>query len=297
MNSQTLGQTIAKVRKQKSLSQKQLADGICTQGAVSQIEKGTMVPKVDTLYYLALRLDTPLSYFIDIFIEPDYEQRDLLAAELEAAARERQHEKIFQRISALYETKDHLEISLSYYLSWFYTVSRFHTNRINAKEAIEELRRMLKEKDDTHLRRHHLHLRIMNTLAYLYSLEGSVTKSLYYHDKILQTKVITSSNAIELDYDVFLIRVMYNKAKMLHDANRLEEAVQVITEGINISIAQENMSLLGQFYYYRGQCLEKTAGEQEDIRESYQRALLFFEILNKRAYSKLVWEHKKYFLM
>ncbi|SDO22470.1 helix-turn-helix transcriptional regulator [Alkalicoccus daliensis] len=297
MNSEELGRTIAKVRKQKSMSQKQLAEGICTQGAISQIEKGTMVPKVDTLYFLALRLDAPLNYFIEVFIEPDYEERDKLAGEIESAARERQHEHIYQRITELYQTQDKFEISLSYYLRWFYTVSKFHTSRISAEEAIEKLRLLLQEGDDTNIRRHHLHLRIMNTLAYLYALEGSTKQSLYYQDKILQTQVITSSAANELDYDVFLIRVMYNKAKMLYDTNQISKSLEVIEQGVASSIEKENMSLLGQLYYYRGQCLEKDDGDEEEIKESYQRALLFFEILNKRAYSKLVWEHKEAFLV
>ncbi|NJP37766.1 helix-turn-helix domain-containing protein [Alkalicoccus luteus] len=298
MNSQMLGSTIAAIRKEKGMSQKQLAEGICTQGAISQIEKGDMIPKIDTLYYLALRLDSPLTLFIDVFIEPDFEARDQVVSQIEAAARERKHEEIYELIEKLRAESEIEDASLDCYLSWFHTVACYYTDRIDTREAIHRLRFLLEEGDDTEIRRHHLHLRIMNTLAYLHAFEGRPLQTIYYQDRILNTRVRTKSAANELNYDAFLIRVMYNKAKTLYDMGEIDQAQQVINRAINRSIEQENMSMLGQLYYYRGQCLERTApGETADIEEAYQRALLFFEILNKRQYTKLVWEQKAQYLV
>ena len=60
-----LGQRLRQARLEAGLSQRQLCGGEITRNMLSQIEHGTARPSMDTLRYLAARLEKPLSYFLD----------------------------------------------------------------------------------------------------------------------------------------------------------------------------------------------------------------------------------------
>lgn len=61
----TLGQRIRERRQAMGLSQRQLCGEVITRNMLSQIENGTARPSMDTLGYLARRLERPISYFLE----------------------------------------------------------------------------------------------------------------------------------------------------------------------------------------------------------------------------------------
>lgn len=60
-----LGEKVKKARLEAGLSQRQLCGEEITRNMLSQIEHGTARPSMDTLTYLASRLDKPVSWFLD----------------------------------------------------------------------------------------------------------------------------------------------------------------------------------------------------------------------------------------
>lgn len=61
----TLGERIRQARLEAQLSQRQLCADRITRNMLSQIENGTAKPSMDTLCYLAQRLDKPLGFFLE----------------------------------------------------------------------------------------------------------------------------------------------------------------------------------------------------------------------------------------
>lgn len=61
----TIGEKIRQLRQTMGLSQRQLCGEKITRNMLSQIENGSARPSMDTLSYLANRLDKPVSYFLD----------------------------------------------------------------------------------------------------------------------------------------------------------------------------------------------------------------------------------------
>lgn len=78
-----LGEKILQARKKAGLSQRQLCGDVITRNMLSQIEHGTAKPSMDTLKYLASRLEKPVSYFLE---------EDLDTAPMETLAQLRQAE-------------------------------------------------------------------------------------------------------------------------------------------------------------------------------------------------------------
>lgn len=70
-----LGQRIKTARLEKGLSQRQLCGDVITRNMLSLIENGSARPSMDTLSYLARKLDKPVSFFLqeDAITSPNYE--------------------------------------------------------------------------------------------------------------------------------------------------------------------------------------------------------------------------------
>lgn len=60
-----LGQRLKQARLDKGLSQRQLCGDVITRNMLSLIENGSAHPSMDTLRYLAARLEKPVSYFLE----------------------------------------------------------------------------------------------------------------------------------------------------------------------------------------------------------------------------------------
>ncbi len=60
-----LGERLRQVRLEAGLSQRQLAGDRITRNMLSQIENGSAAPSMETLRFLAERLDKPMSFFLD----------------------------------------------------------------------------------------------------------------------------------------------------------------------------------------------------------------------------------------
>ncbi len=75
-----MGDLLRQARQEMGLSQRQLCGEEITRNMLSQIENGAARPSMDTLRYLARRLEKPVSYFLE-------EQADPAAAALEEARR------------------------------------------------------------------------------------------------------------------------------------------------------------------------------------------------------------------
>jgi transcriptional regulator with XRE-family HTH domain len=60
-----LGQRLKQARLASGLSQRQLCGDVITRNMLSQIENGSARPSMDTLRYLASRLEKPMGYFLE----------------------------------------------------------------------------------------------------------------------------------------------------------------------------------------------------------------------------------------
>ncbi len=60
----SLGSKIKEIRKEKKITQEQLAGTFISRAMLSKIETGSATPSLQTIIYLAEKLDTPLYFFL-----------------------------------------------------------------------------------------------------------------------------------------------------------------------------------------------------------------------------------------
>lgn len=152
---------------------------------------------------------------------------------------------------------------------------------------------MVKNNQDSILDRDYLRFKIYNTIAFLYAIKEDYTNSLFFYNKI--NFKIFPTYAPRLNQNIYQLRIIYNKSKTLYDMKNYEEAIKNCKEGINKSIQYENMSIIGNFFYYLGLCYEKKNMKKEQITPFYKKALFFFDLLNRDIYLNILKKEKQNF--
>ena len=89
----SLGEKMKQARLEAGLSQRQLCAELITRNMLSQIENGTARPSMDTLQQLALRLNRPMSWFLE---EDMASQNQKIMAAARLAFREEKPEQVLQ---------------------------------------------------------------------------------------------------------------------------------------------------------------------------------------------------------
>lgn len=293
MNLKHFSKELAWLRAKNGFSQKELAKGICTQPAISKIENGEVCPQLDTLYLLALKLKVPLSYFINLllFENKDYIHQTITYIE-ELTSRHR-YEEAYYLVKAELATKNQ-DAWFEAYLRWQRYYNGYQLNYYSADECIQALKILME--NETVIFERFLDVKILNTIGTIYSNQGKFQESLFYYEKILSSYHEPIKNPILESRNIYMLRVIYNKAKTLYDAKKYQLANQTVKDGIRLSIKNQNMSLLGQFYYYQGQSLEKLGYSELDIKKAYEQALYFFELLGNGTYVEIIKNLKGQFL-
>lgn len=293
MKDNQFGQEITRLRKRLNLTQKELCESICTQPTISMIEKGEIIPGVEILDALSSKLKVPTTYLIDLLITDDYAYTRNLMYEIEDLT-------LKQKFNTVYEITCH-ELEkypedpwVQLFLNWQFYLSAYHVKKLSINEAIVNIKTLLTTVPSKILNVNHLIDRINNTIANLYSTKGDFNSALYYYNKININSIFPDSS--RLDPTIYHIRVIYNKTKTLYDMGNYQEAILSCKKGIAISIERENMSLLGNFYYYLGQCYEQQNFEIEQVKNCYKNALFFFKLLNRHLYIQIIQTEKLNFL-
>ena len=287
-----LGLEISKLRAEMGMSQKELAKDICTQSTISRIEAGEVYPAIDTLLKIALKLQVPVEYFIEMLFHKNVLESESLIKEVELHLKVHNYEKV---ISIIKKNKiDRDNIWLNFYLEFILQTAHYYLKIINSEDCIASLKKILNYSNQTTIQFRFLHIKINNTIANIYSDTGERQKSLYYYNKILKDHIHKSYSDNRM-YET-IITVLFNKCKVQYDIQDYEAALETANQGIKKSKESSFMFLIGKFLYYKGQCLEKKSASLSEIKAAYKQALFFFEFQELPFYIQAINQNKKQFL-
>ena len=294
-----LGTEISNQRKAKGMTQQNLAKKICTQPGLSMIEQGEVKPSLENIFYFSMKLHQPIDHFLMFLTEnrsPSEIKRH--ARMIEQCIQNHDFETAYRIIQQelSYSTAETTSW-YRHYLLWRRAVCRYSKGEIEAAALIYYCKELLSEEYDIILPMHQLSVRILNTIASVYSENGDREQALIYYEKALNDTENWNSSSSAFQPAAFRLRMLYNKAKTLYDNGDYDQAVLIIHQGLDESRAEEVMSLLGNFYYYLGQCFEKQQKPFEEIAAAYQQAKWFFEFLGRRTYLNILLDLKKNYIV
>ena len=287
-----LGIEISKLRAELGFSQKELAKDICTQSTISRIEAGEVYPAIDTLLKIALKLQVPVEYFIEMLFHKNVLESEKLIKDIEFHLKEHNFKKVISIINANIIDKDNLW--LNFYMEHILITSQYKLNIISAEECISRLKDILNFSNQTTIQFRFLHIKINNAIANVFGELGDSQKCLYHYNKILKEHIHKNYNDNKI-YETLII-VLFNKCKILYDIHDYEAALETANFGIQKAKESFFFFFTGQFLYYKGQCLEKKGAPVAEISEVYRQALFIFEFQELPFYIQAIKQNKQQYL-
>ncbi len=264
-----IGDLIKRRRKQIGITQKELANNLCTQATISKIEKHTLTPSSALLKKIADRLEVSIAYF---YGEPSPSINDTdvnnLIKEVRLTLNQNENEKVLKLLKQNQVLIDSL----------------FDANQINYFKMVRaHLDYYLFEKKE-------LAIRQLNSLLKVQQIDNAlkidvlcILGIIYYEEKYFKKANNYFENAMDLFNDTVplevRVRTLYNSALNLEDLGQDKKAMDILLEGIELLRKHQSMYILGYFYSYKGYLFDKFNDLDEALR-AYETAEVIFEILN-----------------
>lgn len=270
---EAVGDKIKKMRKLAGVSQKLLAQDICTQSEISRIENNQYKPTYYILMKISERLGVDINYFLE---EESGDRSDYIKDvkdQLYKARRDREYQTIYDIVKTELKNPLFKEGENRNYLMWNKGLALYHL--LNKKEeAIQTLLSCLSNKSMDKLYTE-LDMNILGSLGIIYRNEKQLEKALEY---MLRAYEITEkvNNAIDIKQ---VLKVYYNLSKIYTDLGRnIEESIRLCKKGIQKCHDSESLFLLSEFNYQIGRnyLLYRDANSDEELRKS-AKGLEFWE--------------------
>ncbi|WP_017729074.1 helix-turn-helix domain-containing protein [Halalkalibacterium ligniniphilum] len=281
-----IGNKLRDLREYYNISQRKLAENICTQPLISQIENGTSEPTARILFELSQKLSVDINYFFNEEEFPkeshvkevkksiiDYVRTQNYQAALRVIKREKKH--------PLFRSTQNLKFLIwnegicYYYLENDFTKAISHLNEALTtgiqSQTISEI-----------------DIEIKISMAILYSEELYFHEALSVYDNIHN---ILKSIPNQPNYRL-LVRFYYNYAKMLQIHHNYKKSLEACEEGIIQCKVNESMYLLGQLYYQKG-ANHYLISDHQLFKTYFKKAIFIFNELgltSKRLYCQSLLE-------
>jgi HTH-type transcriptional regulator, pleiotropic regulator of extracellular virulence genes len=287
LDKETLGNEIRKLRKNRNMTQAELSSGICNQSEISRLEKGNVFPSIDILHLIANKLKVPTFYFYEVLIHENLINKKKVTEKILNLVQNKHYEEVYKIAeNELQKNKCHPEFKQ--FLIWQYNVSGYYLKKVDSATCLTELKLLLKK--ETYGTDILQDLLIKNSIANLYAEKREFKNSIKCYESIL------CANIDSREYNVLKVKVFYNLCKVLYLDNQIEHSLSKVDQAIEVLRQNRDMSLLGQIYFQKGECLEKLDYPIKDISDCYKNALFFFKLLKLPYYEKVIYEKKQQYV-
>lgn len=179
-----LGIQILKDRQENSLSQEQLCKDICSQPTLSLLERGHIMPSLDIISKIALKLKRPLHFYLQYLIEDNISQTTKVTVKtIDQLLEQQQYGQILRvskdEIDRLNRTSQQ-RTWYEQYLLWTEIIASYRMNKVNFNDALITLKGLIHNKYYLLNQNKYLYSRIMNSIALIYGEKNDLKSALFY---------------------------------------------------------------------------------------------------------------------
>ncbi|MBS4188700.1 helix-turn-helix transcriptional regulator [Bacillus sp. FJAT-49705] len=270
-----IGKKIRELRKYWHMTQEELANGICTQGLISKIEKNEEIHlSAQLLYQLSQRLGVSIEYFFSDAELPRMSYINDACGQITALIRSKQYEEAYQLVkmeknNPIFEKRLHLK----QFLLWRESIciNYIENNKERALELINEAL-LLSETSEKNYSLRELDILISKAIIF-----GELEK--WELAEILYAKILNYADKIPYIKDkTIFIKLFYNSSRTSFILKNHSHALSLCKRGIKMCMEVETYYLLGYLLYQKAEILY--AIEQTysfEILDLYKQALWVFE--------------------
>lgn len=249
------GALLKEYRKKKGLTQVQLAEGICEQATVSNIENKNMSPGINILSVLCKKLNVEIS---DILVETEEDKIRKKLSEIQSLNAVSKYKESYE----ILQTVDQKKVSNSDLLNQilFYQGLLDHLYAKKEDAALFYFNQVLEQTTETDIH----HLQAAANVAMIYLAKGELDFAKVYVERTL--KILNDT-----DFDNLMVcAVYYNIATYYSKIENYEKAIQLCEKGIEYNKKHKSTHSLEYLLYEIAFC-HKQLGE-DDYLERYMDA-------------------------
>ncbi len=249
---QSFGQNLKILRKERKLTQKMLAEGICAQSLISRVENDEELPNAVILQQICQRLEITMDQLMLSQVEA-ITKLNRKFDEIHTHFIQTNYEKVYALIhDENFVNQLQLEIDLQRY--YYYLGSCQYYVKNDTQLAIESLKRGIlytygQNKSNISM----VELQLISCLGRVYGENGQSKKALE-----LTSYCFNLFKQLPNEQKIFeLVKVAYNYADVLFQMNELELALEVIEEGFLVGQQFSSYYYLKELFLLKGLVLQK----------------------------------------
>lgn len=262
-----LGEKIKKTRLEKGLTQAELAEGICTQASISNLESNASVPSLPILLSIGKRLNIDISELSEYAIEQNnpaiaiFKQVQNLRSQfkLKEAHDLLKKEIHFEELKTNHEKKQYY-----YYLG---ITSLLGYNKIS--DATYNFNLGLQLEIEPHLE--FLDILITNGIGLAYVMGSEDEKALTYFEKSLIELEEFMNSEVSFHDSIEIMKIYYTTAKFYSQIGEYNKALTLCDLGISLQKNRHTNYELDRLYYEKAFNLVQL-GELVGAKEYYYHA-------------------------
>lgn len=311
----TLGSKFKLARKEKGLTQEQLSDKNISRSMISLIENNFTKPSLETLKYIASKLEKPLSYFLsesqyasipyenliieleELLLIENYEEIIKKTEEFIALYKEIPHDSIDKRSLGIF----HAILGISYYYQnetkaeGYFHKAIFNLENINRSKylylclnylgLIKYHQKKYSEMENLLLTADSLLNIVTLTNVYLkIDILHNLALNYFAQQKFMESiKVIERAQEYCYKYDFYVNFGELNRiASMCYKyMNQLDEAILCSTNAVNYYLLSNNTTLLHRCYINLS-ILYRAKRDKDNALYYIEKAIRYFEQTNNR---------------
>jgi len=293
-----VGELIRTLRKQKGLSQEDLADSITDRANLSRIENGVITPSKKTIEALLERLGFGQQEYMNFYLGTEMTEIQRLLDELESHVKNQrtaEADELIAKLEAFKEFEDGLYRQ--------HLLCDKAANEANKKGNIAEIRALVDEAIKITIPTFHekyivdylltkQEFRLINIMALTYEIEGNLDDAI----KIMyDLKECFDKNCVDMTFKGrHYPLIIYNLTNYLTRAKKYKESVRLCDVGMQCCIDTESLRIMPSIIMNKIACLYRL-GDVESchrlIRQAYY-SLDMYEMYEDRDWTKKYAKNK-----
>lgn len=277
-----LGEKIKKIRLEKGLTQAELAEGICTQASISNLEKNASVPSLLILLEIGNRLNIEFSELSEYAVEQASPAVTVFkkVQNLRSQFKLKEAYSLVQKLDVNDLKTNHEKKQYYYYLG---ITSLLGYNKIS--DATYNFNLGLNLETETHLE--FLDILITNGIGLAYFMESEHEKALTYFEKsliLLDGFLEQTDSSIE---NGEVLKVYFTSAKFYSEIGNYNKALSLCELSIALQKKLNMNYELDRLYYEKAFNLIQL-GERKGGKEYYYYASVLSKLSDNDVLSKVI---------
>ncbi|MEC1154872.1 helix-turn-helix domain-containing protein [Cytobacillus horneckiae] len=273
-----LAQLIKDLRQSIGISQRELAEGVCSQSEISQIENGKIIPCIYTLMSISERLGVEPVYFIDRMNKDEY----TLLINIKKEIRDCSHNKNYIKMSKLIKKYEGLAcfrpLEEKQFIIWHKGIVEYYVNNdpILAQQylnyALSLRHSFYKTSQDVN---------ILNSSAIMYAEVGDHHQAIGAFKEAISLYELSDTIA---DFKLH-IKLLYNISKSYTKNGEWTIAEKYCDLGIKKCKKEYTFYLYGELFYQKA-LISKLKGDYKEASKQFNKSLFIFTESKRENYIK-----------